>query len=223
MSITLYHLPLCPFSRAVRLTLAEKKLDAALEEVEPWAADDSFWELNNAGEVPALTDRRGVKIGESVAIMEYLDEAYPQPPLHGHTVERRAEVRRLLLWFTYRFTADVTRLVWGEKIYRKMKREQGLDSARVRIGMGQLDEHLRYIDHLFRERNWLAGERLSLADLCAAAHLSVLDYLGDVPWNRHEGARDWYAKIKSRPSFRGLLNDRVVGFRPAPHYAILDF
>ena len=69
----------------------------------------------------------------------------------------------------------------------------------------------------------MAGEDYSLADIAAAAHLSTVDYLGDVPWTEHEEAKDWYARIKSRPSFRSLLEDNIPGVPPPKHYADLDF
>ena len=72
-------------------------------------------------------------------------------------------------------------------------------------------------------RNWLAGDRLTYADLAAAAHLSCVDYLGDAQWDENETAKTWYARIKSRPSFRPLLAERLPGMTPSPTYADLDF
>jgi glutathione S-transferase len=74
-----------------------------------------------------------------------------------------------------------------------------------------------------RQRNWIAGEQMSYADLAAAAHLSVADYLSDVPWTEDEAAKSWYARVKSRPSFRPLLSEMLAGIPPAAHYANLDF
>ena len=82
---------------------------------------------------------------------------------------------------------------------------------------------LQYITYLTERRLWLAGSQMSLADLTAAAHLSCLDYLGDVPWDDHPEAKDWYARIKSRPSFRNLLTDHIPGLPPPKHYGNLDF
>jgi glutathione S-transferase len=82
---------------------------------------------------------------------------------------------------------------------------------------------LDYIGYLTEQRRWIAGDELTLADITAAAHLSCVDYLGDVPWSDHPNAKDWYARIKSRPSFRPLLGDHIPGAPPPPHYADLDF
>jgi len=56
-----------------------------------------------------------------------------------------------------------------------------------------------------------------------SAHLSCVDYLGDVPWNEDEAAKSWYARVKSRPSFRPILADTLPATPPAPSYANLDF
>ena len=80
-----------------------------------------------------------------------------------------------------------------------------------------------YIGFLTEKRKWLAGDNFSLADIAAAAHLSAIDYIGDVPWEEHQSAAHWYARIKSRPSFKALLEDKVPGFKPAQHYENVDF
>ena len=94
---------------------------------------------------------------------------------------------------------------------------------RVRSARANIRPHLRYIGRLAASRHWLAGETLSLADLAAAAHVSSVDYLGDVPWAEDASAKEWYARVKSRPSFRALLNDRIAWLPPAGSYADLDF
>ena len=79
---------------------------------------------------------------------------------------------------------------------------------------------------LFRSADthgFLAGRDVTLADLALAAHLSALDYYGEVPWTDYPPVTEWYIRMKSRPSFRPLLADRVPGQPPVPHYAELDF
>ena len=220
--LRLYHLPLCPFSRKVRLALLEKALVTEFVEVAPWEQDPEFLALNPAAEVPVLVDGDLV-VCDSRAIVEYLEEAYPQTNLLGETPAERAETRRLLGWFDVKFRREVTDPIWGEKLLKRLKRAGTPSSEALRAGSANIRLHLAYICHLYDDRRWLAGDRMSLADLAAAAHLSVLDYLGNVPWEGFESARNWYAKVKSRPSFRPLLMDRITGLRPAPHYDDLDF
>jgi glutathione S-transferase len=219
----LYHLPLSPFSRKVRLALAEKRIPFDLRIERVWERRDEFLAMNPACTVPVLHDANGLVLADSYAICEYLDEAYPDGPLLGRTLAERAEVRRLVAWFDHKFDAEVTRNLLYEK---QMKRQLGRgnpDAAAIRAGYANLKPHLEYIGWLAETRAWLAGASLSLADLAAAAHLSALDYIGDLDWSLSDGAKDWYARIKSRPAFRPLLNDRVSGLTPPDHYADLDF
>ena len=219
----LYHLPLSPFARKVRLALAEKRIPFDLRIERVWERRPEFLHLNPACTVPVLVEGNGFAIADSAAICEYLDEAYPDTPLIGRSLAERAEVRRLLAWIDQKFHADVTRNLLHEKQMKRLLGHGGPDAAALRAGYANLGPHLDYLGWLAETRAWLAGPNLTLADLAAAAHLSALDYLGDVDWSLSEAARDWYARVKSRPSFRPLLADRVSGLAPAPHYADLDF
>lgn len=220
---TLYHLWLSPACRQIRIVLAEKGLEAELR-VEPvWERRADFLALDPAGEVPVLVEPDGAAVAGARAIAEYLDEVAPEPPLVGRTPAERAEVRRLVQWFDGKFDREVTVNLVGEKV---MKRFLGLgepDSGAVRAGHANIRIHLDYVGFLAERRPWLAGERMTLADVAAAAHLSCLDYLGDVPWDAHDGARDWYARMKSRPSLRPILADHIPGLAPQKAYADLDF
>jgi glutathione S-transferase len=220
--LRLHHFPLCPFSRKVRIALHEKEEHPDLAVVEPWLQPPELAALNPAAEVPVLEDR-GRVICDSGAICEYLEETRSEPGLLGKSLMERAEIRRLVAWFDCKFTREVTHLVWGEKLIKRIKGNGTPDSNAVRSGLANIHAHLDYIGFLFDRRNWLAGDALSLADIAAAAQLSVLDYLGDVPWDGHPDAKLWYARIKSRPSFRPLLQDRLPGLKPAPQYDDLDF
>jgi glutathione S-transferase len=223
---TLYHLWICPFSRKVRIVLGEKKLAFEMVVEKPWEQRPEFLDLNPSGDVPVLVEPNGAVLVDSAAITEYLDECQPDPPLLGHDLLIRAEVRRLVGWFDTKFNQEVTVNLVGEKI---LKRQMGYnvaggpDSRAIRMGYSYIRDHLAYISHLTDHRRWLAGEDFSLADIAAAAHISTVDYLGDVPWEDFPHAKDWYARIKSRPSFRPLLTDHLPGIAPPKHYADLDF
>lgn len=219
----LYHLWLSPFCRKVRLALGEKQLPFKMQVEKVWERRDDFLALNPTGECPVLVDEDGNRICGSQVICEYLDEMYGARPLLGTGAIERAEVRRLIDWFDRKFYAEVGVNLVEEKI---MKRFLGLgepSSSAIRAGGRNLHIHLSYIDWLVDRRTWLAGEEMTLADLTAAAHLSTVDYLGDVPWSEHSEAKDWYARVKSRPSFRPVLADHIPGAPPPRHYADLDF
>jgi glutathione S-transferase len=219
----LYHLPLSPFSRKVRLALAEKRIpfDLRLERV--WERRPEFLALNPACTVPVLQDANGLILADSNAICEYLDEAYPDLPLLGRTLAERAEVRRLVAWFDHKFHSEVTRNLLHERQMKRLLGRGNPDAGAIRAGYANLKPHLDYIGWLAETRAWLGGNSLSLADLAAAAHLSALDYIGDVDWALNDGAKDWYARIKSRPSFRAILADRLPDLAPPAHYDDLDF
>ncbi len=220
---TLYHLWLSPTCRKVRLVLGEKKLDHD-DRIEPvWERRDAFLTMNPAGEVPVLVETGGLILCDGTAIAEYLDESEPTPPLNGATAVERAEVRRLVGWFDGKFNGEVTVNLVGEKVVKRLMRTGYPSSDAIRAGLSNIRYHLDYIGYLSERRNWLAGDRLGLADITAAAHLSCVDYLGDVPWAHNDSAKTWYARIKSRPSFRGILADTVPGLAAVKEYAILDF
>jgi glutathione S-transferase len=219
----LYHLPLSPYSRKVRLALAEKRIPFDLRVERVWERREEFLAMNPACAVPVMQDANGLVLADSYAICEYMDEAYPDGPLLGRTLAERAEVRRLVAWFDQKFQQEVTQNLLYEKQMKRLLGRGNPDAAAIRAGYANLKPHMDYIGWLAETRAWLAGNSLSLADLAAAAHLSALDYLGDVDWSLSEGAKDWYARMKSRPSFRPLLADRVTGLSPPAHYADLDF
>lgn len=219
----LHHLPLSPFCRKVRITLREKAVDFELQ-IEPvWERREDFLALNPAGCVPVLVEDDGNVIAESNAIVEYLDETNTGPSLIGRDPQSRAETRRLVAWFDDKFAREVTDHLYGEKVLKRLARIGGPSSAAIRAGKENLRYHLEYVAWLADRRTWLAGDDFSLADIAAAAHLSTLDYIGEVPWDDVEGAKLWYQRVKSRPSLRPLLADRVRGFTPPAHYDDLDF
>ena len=219
----LHHFALQPASRKIRLLLKEKRLDFELAEERPGEWRDELLRLNHSGEVPILVEEDGTSFADGQAIAEYLEEMHPDPCLIGDGALARAEVRRLAAWFDLKFEREVSGRLLDEKILKRIARNGHPDSQAIRLAHANLPVHLDYIAWLADRRSWLAGERFSLADIAASAHLSVVDYLGDIPWDNHPGAKDWYARVKSRPSFRPLLADHLPGAPPPAHYADLDF
>ena len=229
--ITLFHHPFCPHSRFVRIALGEYRFAPRLVEERVWERRQEFLALNPEGTTPVLIEEGRPAVPGAAIIAEYLEEArtgdQPDRQLMPDGRGARVEVRRLMHWFHAKFFDEVSSPLVVERIYKQnMRTEQGggpPDTAAIRAARKNIRYHLAYVGWLVRQRDWLAGEDLSYADLAAAAHLSVADYLGDVPWTEDEAARNWYARLKSRPSFRPLLGDVVAGIPPAAHYANLDF
>jgi len=218
----LYHYPLSPFSRKVRLVLAEKGIEVELVEERYWEERPEFLRMNPSGKVPVLkTDT--LTLGESGAICEYLDEIHPEPALIPTDIERRAETRRLASWFDDKFYNEVTLNLLGERTMKKIMGKGYPESKNIKAGSKSIRYHMKYMEYLLDRRRWLAGDRMTIADFSAAAQISCLDYISDVDWNNYDLVKEWYAKIKSRPAFRSLLADQLPGFPQPPHYADLDF
>jgi glutathione S-transferase len=227
--LTLFHQTLCPLSRFVRLILGEYGIEARLVEERFWERREEFLLLNPAGEIPVLVADGQPAVPGATIIAEYIEDT--RPPGTGSLLPaaagERVEVRRLASWFNEKFHAEVSGPLVSERVFKRhMTLEQGggpPDTEAMRAARHNIRYHLAYIGWLVRTRDWLAGEKLSLADLAAAAHLSAVDYLGEVPWTADEAAKNWYARVKSRPSFRAILADNLAGIAPPASYADLDF
>jgi glutathione S-transferase len=230
-AVMLFYHPFCPHSRFVRLALGEAGIRPRLIEEKVWERREAFLALNPAGTTPVLLEQGCPAVPGAEIIAEYLDETrgatLGDRRLLPQDTSERVEVRRLVSWFNGKFFDEVTAMLVLEKVNKRyMTREQGggpPDTGAIRAARSNIRYHLAYIGWLTRIRNWLAGDRLSYADLAAAAHLSCADYLGDVPWSEDESAKTWYARVKSRPSFRPLLAERLPATPPSPTYADLDF
>jgi glutathione S-transferase len=229
--LTLFHHPICPQSRFVRLVLEEYGLPVRLVEEHVWERREEFLTLNPAGTTPVLVEEGAPPVPGAAGIAEYLDETrgrvFEQNRLLPQELGARVEVRRLMSWFNEKFAEEVSNAVVMERVYKRYipsgNGGGSPDTETLRAAKSNIRYHLAYIGWLIRGRDWLAGDSLTYADLTAAAHLSAVDYLGDVPWDEDETARNWYARIKSRPSFRLLLGETLAGVAPSPSYANLDF
>ena len=245
----LTHFKLCPFSRCIRLILSEFAAKPVLEDVRPWTPSASFLTRNPAATLPVLTLADGLTLCGAYPIAEYLADAQSsgldlsellakqktpaddQPPrtrtftLLPGDIEDRAEVRRLADWFNYKCDREVTQEFLYEKVRAVLDpgKFPPPNSDLLRTARANLRYHMQYIGFLADQRSWLAGDTMSYADFVAAAHISVIDFLGEIHWSDHPHAQEWYQRIKSRRSFRSLLQDRVPGVVPPPHYPELDF
>lgn len=229
--LTLFHHPLCPRSRYVRLILNEYGIDVRLLEERFWERREEFLLLNPAGELPVLVADGQPAVPGVAIISEYIEETHAADLADGRllpeSIGARVEVRRLASWFNDKFYNEVSGPLVTERVFKRhMTKEQGggpPDTEALRAARHNIRYHLAYIGWLVRTRDWLAGNELTLADLAAAAHLSACDYLGEVPWNEDEVAKNWYARVKSRPSFRPLLGETLAGVPASKTYADLDF
>ncbi len=219
-----FQFPLCPFSRKVRLLLGEKGVGYELVREHPWERRDEFLDLNPSGQTPVLVEAgKGTILTHSAAICEYFEETVDQAPMISGTSINRAEIRRLAAWFDEQFYVQIVGPLLHEKMEKRLVDRAAPDGGVLRQAMKRTNQLLDYTDWLLDHRSWLAGATLSLADLAGAAHISVADYLGGVDWRGHEATKAWYAGLKSRPSFRPLLGERMEIITPPAHYDKVDF
>ncbi len=221
----LYQFTLCPFSRKVRLLLGEKGVGYDLIKEQPWTRRDEFIDLNPAGETPVMVEaERGTTLIDSGAICEYFEETVDQATMINGTAANRAEIRRMVAWFDHGFFRDVTGPLLDERMTKRIVPGAPAPSAAaMREAMKGAMAHLDYTDYLLGHRKWLGGATMTLADLAGAAHISVADYLGGIDWRNHEETARWYRGLKSRPTVRALLAERMEGIVPPKHYDDPDF
>ena len=219
----LHHFPLSPASRFIRLQLAEYEYDFELIHRLPWQRDEEFLTINPAGSLPVFQYEDTIIICGSRAISEWIEESRADSRLlYGSSIQR-AEIRRLLDWFDDKFYYEVGLPLLYERVIKRFEHGLGASSVNIRTALANAHVHFGYLNWLTEQNSWLVGTQLSLADFSAAAQISVLDYFGDVQWDKYPAAASWYMKIKSRPSFRALLSDQLIGVKPSSHYAVLDF
>ncbi|MEC7290457.1 MAG: glutathione S-transferase family protein [Pseudomonadota bacterium] len=221
----LWHWPIDPLARTVRLIMGEKGWSFESIEIRPWVSDLELAALAPGASAPALLDTDAeVKTSAvgSLAICEYVEEAQQNPRLLPFTAMEKAEARRLWQWAEESF-AGINNTLLAERVTQWVKRDRSPDSLALRQGAHALKNRMTFLNALAGERAYIAGRNLSIADLSVAAHLSAYDYFGDVPWDLTPDLKAWYARMKSRPSFRSLLEDRVGNAKPVKHYTDLDF
>lgn len=219
----LYHYPICPLSRQIRVSLRELNISFTMIKEDYWQRSKDFLVINPAGTLPVLEEPFGLNVSGIYPIIEYLQEKYPSFNLMDEEVDNKVEIRRLLSWFNEKFYSEVTKILIDEKIIRLMLRAGGPKTEHIRIAKSNLIHHLNYMNSLLNRRGFIALDALSMADIAASAHISVVDYFGEINWDNWPQIHNWYSVLKSRPSFRPLLQDKIAGFNPPSNYSDLDF
>ena len=211
----LIHLVFQPASRLVRLVLGEKRLV-----IDPQAAEVS------QAHMPVFVDLDGTEVTGLWAILDHLEGNYPEVPLVPEDTAERGEALRWLDWTSTILSEQVTHKIVAEKAnprYTGASSRSTPDMNVIRSGREALREIIPFLGKTVDERGNLVSRSCTIADLALAAHLSALDYFGEMPWDANPSLREWYMRMKSRPSFRSLLADRVPGQPPIKYYADLDF
>lgn len=219
----LYHYNICPFSRKVRFVLNEKKVPFTLHSEKFWEKRTNFLKLNPAGTVPLLIAKPNIKIIGSQNIIDFFEEVNNAPKLICGNPLEKCEIRRIISWFDEKFYNEVSKIFLEEKILKFLEKKEAPHSQKLSSASDALGRHMQYLNYLLSKNQWITGSKITLADLTAAAHISTIDYLGEIRWDKYELVKEWYSVVKSRPSFQDILQDIVVGFPPVKHYKELDF
>lgn len=197
----LYWHPFSIIPWRVRIAVREKGLVCEETEVDiPRSAQrsEAFLRLNPFGQLPVLEDGDLV-ICESIAILEYLEERYPNPRLLPQDPAQRALVRQFMLWGT-----DYWSPAW--KMWMAPRMGQGDATApSVEEGRAEMGRHLDILTERLGNNDWLAGA-YSLADVCYAPLVLVLDRveLGDLITERSKIAA-WVARLLARPAIKAAM------------------
>jgi glutathione S-transferase len=210
----LTHLLLSPPSRFARLIIGEKRLSC------DWVTPEDLF-----GHLPVFVDLDGTRCEGLWAIVDHLEGTYIDQPLTPEGPNARAESLRLLDWAMGPLMESVTRRIVFEKgsqRYTGAPVTRAPDMDIVRKGRELLKPILTKLGEAAEMNGYLASREVSLGDLAVAAHLSALDYFGEVPWVDFPAIAEWYMRMKSRPTFRSLLNDRIPGQPPVSHYSDPD-
>jgi glutathione S-transferase len=222
--LQIYHYPLCPFSRKLRIVLQEKGIEFALISEHFWKRRPEFLALSPMGTTPVIKALDGSAIWGNYAIFEYIEEIYPKNKMLGSGPIERAHIRNCMEWFDTKFYQEVGKYLLNERIIKIITREEAPNSEHIRAATRNIPYHMDYIAFLLKQKfRYLCSDVVTLADITCAAHLSLADYVDAVPWERHQSVKEWYALIKSRPSFRSILVDVIPGLAPPIWYSNPDF
>ena len=218
----LYHHQLCPLSRQIRIFLQELNIKYTLACEDYWLRRPEFIQKNQACTVPVLEIDNMTIVG-CYSIVEYLNDTYDNFYFMPKDVISKVKIREYISWFNDKFYREVSKVLMDEKMIRLLMRVGEPRSNFIRAAKANLLHHFHFMNSKLESQSYLISEKITCADITAAAHISVIDYFGEINWDGWETIKQWYSIIKSRPSFQTILLDRIAGFNPPPHYSNLDF
>ena len=221
--ITLHHYYLCSSSRYIRLILEEHNITYETQLENFWKPQKDFLKINPAGHLPVLVNEDNFPIIGANSCIEYIKDLELRPKLLVDNYREKAEINRLVHWFDVIFKKEVFDPIIYEKVFSRIVDNISPNSDNIRAAFDNLNFHIQYFNYLLNSKNYFIKDELTYLDFLAAANFSVLDYLGLLNLKSYESMREWYFKIKSRPSFKTLLKDQIVGLNPHENYKNIDF
>ncbi len=219
----LYYMPLNFYCRAARIILIEKNIKFEIVNEPFWKRRVEFLKINPAGDLPVVIDNEGTNIIGYECLVEYLDEKKIGKILLGNNTKERLEVRRICMWVGRKLQKEVMENILDERVFNSLKENCQPSTIVLNAGRKNLKNHMTYFEWILDRRSFLAGDFFTVADIALASAISSLDYLSEINWRNYQKVKTWYSAIKSRPSFREILEESIYNISPAPHYKDLDF
>jgi glutathione S-transferase len=193
VAVTLYSTTYCPYAWAVRIVLHEKGVPFEVFEVDLKEKPQQFLRISPTEKVPLLCDG-STRIWESMVINEYLEEKYPEPNLFGDTPEERATVRAAVIDINWSRSQPLAKL--ASMIFYERERR---DELKVQRELRAWYAYLTELDARLSGHEWLVLDRLSIADICLYATVSISQGFGmRIGERKHLNA--WLARMNRRES-----------------------
>ena len=202
---TLYSTAFCPYAWCTRIVLNEKRVRFRVFDVDLKAKQAEFLTVSPTSKVPVLVDGE-VRIWESMAINEYLEEKYPEPNLFGTTPEERAVVRAAVIEQTWNRSQPLAKLA-GMMFYQRERRDEERVHRQLRAWYRYLDE----LDEHFSEQAWLVLGKYTVADICLYTTVAVSLGFGMQIGDRH-CLKDWLGRMNGRESVRRSVPESLASF-----------
>ena len=202
--------------------MEEHKISYQIQLENYWKPQKDFLQLNPAGHLPVLINEENFPFIGANACVEYLMDLKSRPDLFVDDYREKAEINRLVHWFDVVFKKEVFDPIIYEKVFSRIVDNITPNSENIRAALNNLDFHIQYLNYLLNNKKYFIKDEITSLDFLAGANFSILDYLGFLNLNSYENIREWYFKIKSRPSFKTLLKDQIVGLNPHENYKNID-
>lgn len=229
--LSLYHHQFCAKSRLASILLLESGINYNSIPINFWAEKKKLLSIDPIGELPILTGVIGSEMpsgAEVIAgiypIIEYIFDLTPDFHLVPSSAQEKALMRKMIYWINSRFEQEVTKYIINEKFIKLVTGDKdGPRTEFIRAAKINLAHHLNYLLSFVEANGNIASRQISAADICLASHISILDYFAEINWEKSSFLKEWYVSIKSRPSFRKILADRISLIHPPAYYEDPDF
>ncbi len=222
MQITVHYHALCPFSKQFIVLLSELGLKYNIIKEDYWLKNPAFVRLSPWLELPVIIIDETIVTG-IYPCLEYLIDLKKDSHLFGNDPQILVCIRQIINWFNQHCYYEVVKNIINEKLIKPDLKKEYTDSNILRASKTALHKHMMQLNAIISTQQYIVSESITYADISAASHFAVLDYFNEINWQNYPKIKDWYCLIKSRPSFRATLYEKVKGINPPKHYLELDF